>query len=97
MSDKSKLQFQLERVILCVGDVIVDTLNNACGTLIARKRHIDIEEDDIFLWEIRWFENPSRDYKPLPWREERELKLSIVAGTYILHSVNGETFERLYI
>jgi len=97
MSDKSKLQTQLERVILCVGDIIVDTISGGGGTLIARRRHIDIEEDDVYLWEIKWFNTASREHVPSPIREESELKLSIVAGTYILHSVNGKTFERLHI
>lgn len=97
MSDKSKLQTQLERVILCVGDIIVDTVSGGGGTLIARKRHIDIEQDDVYFWEIKWFNVLSHDFAPTPVREESELKLSIVAGTYILHSVNGKTFERLYI
>ena len=62
-----------------------------------RKRHIDIEEDDVYFWEIKWFSIPSHGHAPSPIREESELKLSIVAGTYILHSVNGKTFERLHI
>ena len=78
MSDKSKLQTQLERVILCVGDIIVDTISGGGGTLIARRRHIDIEEDDVYLWEIKWFNIASQEYVPSPIREESELKLSIV-------------------
>jgi len=91
------LQYQLERIILCIGDIIIDVLTGACGTLIARRHHIDIEADDVYLWEIKWFDTPSPKHKPFPVREESELKLSIVAGTYILHSISGETYERMFV
>jgi len=86
------LHEQIKRVILNIGDIIIDTLTDHGGTLIHRKRHIDIENDDVYVWEVKWFNNINEPDSAI-YIEEESLKLSIVAGTYQWHSINGGTFE----
>ena len=92
------LQEYTMRVTLSVGDIIIDTTGKHTGILVARRRHIDMVEDDIYIWEIKWNNNIVNENKPFepPMStilEEEGLKLSIVVGLYEWHSVNGETFE----
>jgi hypothetical protein len=86
------LREQTKRVILEIGDIVIDTLTGHGGTLIHRKHHIDMEADDIYLWEVKWFNNRNKAF-PAQYIEEESLKISIVAGTYRWHSINGGTFE----
>ena len=85
------------RVNLSVGDIIIDVNSGHTGILIARRRHIDMVEDDVYVWEAKWNTsviNESPFDAPLSSiLEEESLKLSIVLGIYEWHSVNGQTFE----
>ena len=85
------------RVNLSVGDIIIDVNSGHTGILIARRRHIHMVEDDVYVWEAKWNTsviNESPFDAPLSSiLEEESLKLSIVVGIYEWHSVNGQTFE----
>ena len=85
------------RIMLSVGDIIIDTQTKHTGILIDSQRHIDMIEDDIYVWEIKWNHNmltePPIEAPMSSILEEEGLKLSIVVGIYEWHSVSGETFE----
>ena len=91
------LQAETSRVILSVGDIIIDTTTSQIGILTERKRYIDMVEDDIYIWEVKWINKIAKDNyvdAPIPpIMEEEGLKLSIVIGVYRWHSINGETYE----
>ena len=91
------LQAETSRVILSVGDIIIDTTTSQIGILTERKRYIDMVEDDIYIWEVKWINKISRDNyidAPVPpILEEEGLKLSIVIGVYRWQSINGGTYE----
>ena len=91
------LRAETSRVILSVGDIIIDTTTNQIGILTERKRYIDMVEDDIYVWEVKWINKIAKDNyidAPVPpIMEEEGLKLSIVIGVYRWHSINGETYE----
>ena len=55
------LQAETSRVILSIGDIIIDTTTSQIGILIERKRYIDMVEDDIFIWEVKWINKISKD------------------------------------
>ena len=89
------LNKESQRVILSIGDIIIDRMMNQAGILIDRTRRIDMIMDDVYMWEVKWLtsiasivEVPHANYL-----EEETLKLWIVLGTYDWHSVNGGTFE----
>jgi len=96
-SPYKKLQENVECVILSIGDLVVDCIGGHIGILIKRIRHIDIEDDDIYVWEVKWINNVVKDYydeTPMTGiLEEEGLKLSIVVGTYEWHSIDGGTYE----
>ena len=91
------LRAETSRVILSVGDIIIDTTTSQIGILTERKRYIDMVEDDIYVWEVKWINKIAKDNyidAPVPpIMEEEGLKLSIVIGVYRWHSINGETYE----
>ena len=95
------LQESLDSVILSVGDIIIDTFSGYSGMLVRRDHRIDMMDDDIYFWEIKWMTNVAReDLKPSHTRirvsnmlEEEGIKLSIVVGAMEWHSINGGTFE----
>ena len=95
------LQERLESVTLNVGDIIIATFSGFTGMLIKRERRIDMIDDDMYFWYIKWITNVERDdLKPNHARirlsdvlEEEGLKLSIVVGAIEWHSINGGTFE----
>ena len=95
------LQEKLEHVTLSVGDIIIDTFSGYTGMLVKRDRRIDMINDDMYFWEIKWMTNVERDdLKPNHARirlsdllEEEGIKLSIVVGAMEWHSINGGTFE----
>ena len=91
------LRKETSRVILSVGDIIIDTTTSQIGILTERKRYIDMVEDDIYIWEVKWINKISRDNyidAPVPpILEEEGLKLSIVIGVYYWQSINGGTYE----
>ena len=96
-----ELQEKLKHVTLNTGDIIIDTFSGFTGMLIKRERRIDMMNDDMYFWEIKWMTNVQRDdLKPNHSRirlsdvlEEEGLKLSIVVGAIEWHSINGGTFE----
>ena len=95
------LQESLDSVILSVGDIIIDTFSGYSGMLVRRDHRIDMMDDDMYFWEIKWMTNVVReDLKPSHTRvrlsnmlEEEGIKLSIVVGAIEWHSINGGTFE----
>ena len=95
------LQERLNSVILSVGDIIIDTFSGYSGMLVRRDHRIDMLNDDLYFWEIKWMTNIERsDLSPNHARillsnllEEEGIKLSIVVGAMNWHSINGETFE----
>lgn len=91
------LHTSLECVILNIGDIVIDNVGGHIGILVKRRRHIDMIRDDIYVWETQWINNVVKDIYPenpaTTILEEEGLKLSIVAGTYEWHSINGGTFE----
>jgi|TARA_R110000824_G_scaffold238718_2_gene427444 hypothetical protein len=91
------LRASLKRVILNIGDIVIDNSGGHVGILIKRRRHIDIIRDDIYVWEVKWINNVVKDLYPDnpagTLIEEEGLRLSIVAGSYEWHSINGETYE----
>ena len=48
------LQEELDSINLSSGDIIIDVETNAVGFLIERIRRVDIVEDDIYFWKIKW-------------------------------------------
>jgi hypothetical protein len=91
------LRAETSRVILSVGDIIIDTTTSQIGILTERKRYIDMVEDDIYIWEVKWLNNVVKEHyedAPIPpILEEEGLKLSIVIGVYYWQSINGGTYE----
>ena len=93
------LQTRLDSVILNVGDIIIDIYSGYTGMLIRREHRIDIAEDDIYFWEVKWMTNAEKkslNLNRIPLSdilEEEGIKLSIVVGALKWHSINGGTFE----
>jgi len=94
MADSS-LKKESRRVILHVGDIIVDRMMNQAGILIDRTRRIDMIMDDVYMWEVKWLTSVTIvvEVPHANFLEEETLKLWIVLGTYDWHSINGGTFE----
>jgi hypothetical protein len=84
-----------ENVILSIGDIIIDATTKKVGVLLRKEHHVDIIEDDIYFWEIKWTNNGSEpiNYANFTHLEEESLKYSILIGTYNWHSANGGNFE----
>jgi hypothetical protein len=90
---KENLQERLRSVILSIGDIVVDCVNNDIGILVRRVRQFDIMLDELYIWEVRCI-NKAKENVPMSGAiEEESLKLSIAVGTYEWHSINGETIE----
>jgi len=95
------LQERLDSVILNVGDIIIDTFSGYSGMLVKREHRIDMLDDDLYFWEIKWMTNVVREDLKLSHArirlsdmlEEEGIKLSIVVGAMEWHSINGGTFE----
>ena len=95
------LQTRLDSVILNVGDIIIDMFSGYTGMLVKREHRIDMMDDDMYFWQIKWMTNVAReDLNPSRARirlsdmlEEEGIKLSIVVGAMDWHSINGGTFE----
>ena len=84
-SDLERLRANANSIILNVGDIIIDHISNMRGILVNRIHHIDIEEDDVYLWEVKLFNKPKKSHNPI--MEEDGLKFSIAIGTVEWHSV----------
>ena len=87
------LQSRLKSVILSIGDIVVDCINNDIGILVRRVRQFDIMLDELYIWEVRWINKANQDVPMVGAIEEESLKLSIAVGTYEWHSINGESIE----
>jgi len=95
------LQERLNSVILSVGDIIIDTFSGYTGMLVKREHRIDMLDDDLYFWDVKWMTNIERtDLNPNLARiplsnvlEEEGIKLSIVVGAMKWHSIDGGTFE----
>ena len=93
------LKDELDSVVLNVGDIIVDHLSGYVGILLRRERRIDMIEDDLYFWEIRWassFQSRKKPEQPLDisgFLEEDMLKLSILVGACELHAADKEQDE----
>jgi len=91
------LHGETSSVILSIGDIIIDTIGSHIGLLVERRHYIDMVEDDVYIWEVKWLNNIVKEHyedAPVPpILEEEGLKLSIVIGVYRWHSINGETYE----
>ncbi len=90
---KEDLQLRLKSVILSIGDIVVDCVNNDIGILVRRVRKFDILLDELYIWEVRWINKAKEDLPMSGAIEEESLKLSIAVGTYEWHSINGESIE----
>ena len=90
---KEDLQLRLKSVILSIGDIVVDCVNNDIGILVRRVRKFDILLDELYIWEVRWINKAKEDSAMSGAIEEESLKLSIAVGTYEWHSINGESIE----
>ena len=90
---KESLKERLESVILSIGDIVVDCVNNDIGILVRRVRHFDMLLDELYIWEVRWINKAKEDLPMSGAIEEESLKLSIAVGTYEWHSINGESIE----
>ena len=90
---KEDLHFRLKSVILSIGDIVVDCINNDIGILVRRTRQFDIMLEELYLWEVRWINKANEDVPMVGAIEEESLKLSIAVGTYEWHSINGESIE----
>jgi len=92
MDDRFKsLKEHIDLINLNIGDIIVDTDNGDVGILTKKNRRIDMIEDDIFIWNVKW--SGSVEIERVDILEEEGLKLSIVVGAYDWHSVTGETYQ----
>ena len=92
MNKMSYSHDEIEKVILNIGDIIVDHLTGYVGVLSVRDRHMNMTKDDVYFWEVRWstalFKRDKK--KPLQisgYIKEKTLKLSILIGTTELYSV----------
>ena len=87
---------QVEHVILCTGDMIVDGITGNYGLLVERvKKNVGYDgESNIYFWKVTWSYDRS-NYRDAPnpdWMEEDGLKMSIVVGFYDLYNINKGKF-----
>ncbi len=77
--------------MLNVGDMVIDHISDFRGFLTKRIRHIDMVEDDVFLWEVKLFKtNENTNNRNMAILEEEGLKMSIAIGTVELHSTQNK-------
>ena len=84
-----------EQIILLVGDVILDLEANQVGVLVRRHKHIVLEYDEVYVWDIYWGStDPTGNhkfYRNLDYIEEDFLKFSIAAGIFDHYSTGGKS------
>jgi|14BtaG_2_1085337.scaffolds.fasta_scaffold06444_7 hypothetical protein len=90
---KEDLKSRLESVILSIGDIVVDCVNNDIGILVRRIRQFDVLLDELYIWEVRWINKANQELPMVGAIEEESLKLSIAVGTYEWHSITGASIE----
>lgn len=91
------LQEEINKIILSIGDVIIDESTKGVGILYRREHRIDILQDDLYFWEIKWTsgihgEEFNKSTNISLWEEE-QLKLSIILGIIKWQSIDGGSFE----
>ena len=59
----SDLKKTLERVILNVGDIVVDCINQDIGILTRRVRKFDFLLEELYIWEVRWINKIKEEYR----------------------------------
>ena len=84
-----------DQIILSVGDVIVDIETGQVGVLVNRHRHIVLDLDEVYVWDIYWG-NPDTAhaapiYRNLDFIEEDFLKFSVAAGMFDHYSEGGKS------
>lgn len=91
----------LESVILSIGDIVIDNVTGYLGILLCCHHRIDMLEDDVYVWEIKWISRleshkDKAEVFSIPevtiWEDEG-MRLSILSGTCEWHSITGGTFE----
>tara|TARA_R110002033_G_C3787855_1_gene230026 strand:+ start:371 stop:658 length:288 start_codon:yes stop_codon:yes gene_type:complete len=87
----SYLQEMLERVIFYVGDIVIDTSNNNVGILLNRERHIDMVEDDMYFWNVKWTKND--EVLNVDYIEEEHLKFLIFLKKMKWQSIKGDNCD----
>ena len=71
--------------------MVIDHISDFRGFLTKRIRHIDMIEDDVFLWEVKLFKtNENTNNQNMAILEEEGLKMSIAIGTVELHSTQNK-------
>ena len=68
------LQSRLKSVILSIGDIVVDCVNNDIGILVRRTRQFDIMLDELYLWEVRWINKANQNLPMMGAIEEESLE-----------------------
>jgi hypothetical protein len=91
------LQEEINKIILSIGDIIIDESTKGVGILYRREHRIDILQDDLYFWEIKWTsgihgEEFNKSTNISLWEEE-QLKLSIILGIIKWQSIDGGSFE----
>ena len=74
----SDLKKTLERVILNVGDIVVDCINQDIGILTRRVRKFDFLLEELYIWEVRWINKIKEDYPSLWTKALQEELVEIV-------------------
>ncbi len=90
---------ELESIILNVGDIIIDTRTNFVGILLQE----EFRDDDVFggmtFWHVKWSRKQDDEMSIIFNKvlgsvlEEDGIKLSIMMGILVLHTVDGEQYE----
>lgn len=90
-----ELRSAADNVMLNVGDMVIDHISDFRGFLTKRIRHIDMIEDDVYLWEVKLFKtNENSNNEPTTIIEEEGLKMSIAIGTIEWHSVDKRALDQ---
>ncbi len=87
----------LNAIVLKPGDIIIDHLAGYVGILLKRDRRIDIVQDDVYFWEVRWStpfpkhrKKITEEINIMGYLEEETLKLSILIGTTEKYSAEDD-------
>ncbi len=88
------LEEELNEITLSPGDVIIDLDGRAIGLLVKCERRIDIVEDDIYFWHIKWsndtIDMSSNSFPYSEYIEEDRLKTLIILDIIRWQSVKGD-------
>ena len=91
------LRDELDAIVLKPGDIIIDHLAGYVGILLKRDRRIDIVQDDVYFWEVRWStpfpkhrKKVTEEINIMGYLEEETLKLSILIGATEKHSAEDD-------